>query len=610
MARIDRVLSAGIDPILRGLADTFACALGFQHTLACFRPSELPTAAYAASTGTSEAMTLRMLAFVNAEMSIERDQYLEIDDNASRLEYWPPRSCYYDGRAMQLSGASIRDESGRVLGGFCGLAEPDKHFAEDTLDLRRQLGWLTLEVFEAHRRRISVELDLVAASRQVEDLKAQVSRDSLTGLTNGRVFAALAEQWLRSNDAPSLFFLVDIDRFREVNELFGHQFGDSYLTCVAGALGDATGTEAKVGRMGGDEFAVICPIHGKAPDTVDRLLGEVANEILRRVAGLGHPELGRVSIGACVVRGRKEGFSEVFNKADSALYAAKAEGRGRHCIFDARRHRQFSDRDISRRFISDSDEGRVVPYFQPVFDLATGTCAGLEVLARWLDPEKGTLLPGAFGAVFDDHDLAKVLTHKMVSQSLAAYAELLSRSDETGSAPVLALNLTTFDLMKREFVFDLQTELARVEVPWSSLVIEVTEGVVMGERSGQVFRNLTEMRRRGARVALDDFGTGHGGLRHLSTWPVDVLKIDRDFIRPLGQDAGSRDRVVVEAILSMARKFGFDVVAEGVETPDQLAALKAIGCRFGQGFLLGAPVAAEDLVSVCAPRDLETLAQE
>ncbi|WP_238366195.1 putative bifunctional diguanylate cyclase/phosphodiesterase [Mesobacterium pallidum] len=607
MIRIDRVLSAGIDPILQGLADTIAVGLGFEHTLACFRPSELPTAAYAASTGTSEAMTLRMLAFVNAEMSMNRERQDRGTDDSERLEFWPPRSCFHDGRTMQLLGASLRDDTGRVLGGFSGLAEPGKRFDATTVELRRQLGWLATQLFTAHRQRISVELDLVQANRDKTELRELVARDALTGLVNGKVFAERAEQWLRSTDTPSLFYLLDIDRFREVNALFGHRFGDTYLVTVARALSDAAGEGALVGRIGGDEFAVICPLKQVTSDAVDRMLGSVTNAILRRAAGLGHPELGRVSIGADVVPGRVQGFSEVFDKADSALYAAKEQGRGRHCLFDARRNRRFSDREISRRFIADSDEGRVVPYFQPVFDLATGRCTGLEVLARWLDPEKGALSPDAFNAVFDDRDLAEVLTRNMVSQSLEAYADLLAREGGAGCRPILALNLTTFDLLKREFVFDLQTELARVAVPWSSLVIEVTERVVMGEKSGQVFRNLSEMRRRGARIALDDFGTGHGGLRHLSDWPLDVLKIDRSFVRALAEHAGSRDRVVFDAILLMARKFGFGVVAEGVETAAQLAALREIGCPHGQGYLLGAPVAAEDLDTVCTPRDLQAL---
>ncbi|MEM6324562.1 MAG: EAL domain-containing protein, partial [Pseudomonadota bacterium] len=169
----------------------------------------------------------------------------------------------------------------------------------------------------------------------------------------------------------------------------------------------------------------------------------------------------------------------------------------------------------------------------------------------------------------------------------------------------LAFNLTSFDLMNREFVFDFQNAISDVGIHWSSIVIEVTETVMLGERNGQVFRSLEELRTRGAKVALDDFATGYGGLRHLRSWPVDILKIDRGFIANLSAEA--RDRAIVEAIVSISKTFGFEVIAEGVETIEQAKILREMECHYAQGFLFGRPMESSYLSETFQGFDLDAI---
>ena len=194
------------------------------------------------------------------------------------------------------------------------------------------------------------------------------------------------------------------------------------------------------------------------------------------------------------------------------------------------------------------------------------------------------MIPSQFSAIFRDHALAEKMTRTIMRQAFLAHKTLLMIE---GRQLTLNLNVTFFDLMNPRFVTKIDSLVKELDFDWELLTVEVTEQIMLDEPNGQIFRTLRELRSHGARIALDDFGTGYGGLRHLSSWPIDVLKIDKFFVDSL--ETGDRARAVLEAILEMAQKLGLDVIAEGIETPQQAKLLKELSCNYGQGFLFDAP---------------------
>ncbi|MEM6695698.1 MAG: EAL domain-containing protein [Pseudomonadota bacterium] len=461
-------------------------------------------------------------------------------------------------------------------------------------------------MLETFGSKLALELDLLAVNKRVTRLQRLAQMDPLTGLENTASFEEKARERLAYDDQPCAFVLVDIDHFKTINDLYGHQFGDTYLKCIAGAISNAMPNSAIVGRLGGDEFGALIDVPRRGRVYLETLLSQCRSALQRATALLGKPDLGRVSIGVSFFPTQGDRYERLYELADTALYASKNSGRSLTTVYDREIHERYNNFELGKRFRAAVTANNILPVFQPVIDLDTGDCAGFEVLSRWLDPHRGLLEPDQFQAVFGNYRLAEQLTRTIVHQALGGFAEALDQTSFQFTHPVsLAFNLTSFDLMNREFVFDFQNAISDVGIHWSSIVIEVTETVMLGERNGQVFRSLEELRTRGAKVALDDFATGYGGLRHLRSWPVDILKIDRGFIANLSAEA--RDRAIVEAIVSISKTFGFEVIAEGVETIEQAKILREMECHYAQGFLFGRPMESSYLSETFQGFDLDAI---
>ncbi|WP_425051241.1 putative bifunctional diguanylate cyclase/phosphodiesterase [Psychromarinibacter sp. S121] len=507
-----------------------------------------------------------------------------------RAERSAVRRLSVDGEDLVLFAMSLHDEDSQDLG-VLGLT-----FAPENWDDSRQvristmIGRLVESLLSAGTRRVALEVDYVAMNRQASQLHRLAQIDPLTKLENSASFQEKAERMLAHATGSAALIILDIDHFKSINDLYGHRFGDAYLKAIAQAILSAFPETAIIGRLGGDEFGIFLSIPTKGTSYLESLLSRCRSAVQRTTAFLGKPDLGRVSMGAATYPEQATEFDTLFELADTALYAAKDLGRSTHRIFTPEKHDMFNARAMGPLFLRAVRHGQVLPYFQPIVDLETGVCVGYEALARWDERTRGLLRPQAFAPVLKDHTCAETLTRCIVQRALDWYAATFPAS-ASGDRPTLALNVTSFDLMNPEFVFELQTHLADRHVDWNHIVIEVTEGVVLGERKGQAFRSLGELRTRGAKVALDDFGTGYGGLRHLSDWPIDLLKIDQSFVRDL--HLNPRNGAIVDAILTIAHQFGFDVVAEGVELPAQVEKLKAGGCRKGQGYLFSEPMSAK-----------------
>lgn len=454
--------------------------------------------------------------------------------------------------------------------------------------------------------KVELELDLIAARQQINRLERLNRTDPLTGLQNKTAFETGYQSRIDTAQGPLALIILDVDHFKSVNDLYGHQFGDSYLRTLSLALGFALPESAVIGRIGGDEFAILLDIPQRGTVYVESVMDRCRTAILRATATLGKPDLGKVSMGAAICPDHARDSDTLYALADSALYISKSDGRGMHTVFDPSRHQAFNPREIGRRFRQAAQDGLIRPYYQPIYNLVDGSCQGVEMLARWGDAQFGLMTPEHFPGIFLDHENAELLTRVLTAKALADLSALRQRSPVR---PTLSINVTSFDLINPEFVFDLQALLSdSPEIDWDSIVIEVTETIMMGAPNGQIFRSLEELRRRGARVSLDDFGTGYGGLRHLSGWPVDGIKIDRNFVSRMNNS--ETDAAIVEALLGLADRSGLTVVAEGVETETQLRRLQAMGCRSIQGYLLAVPGPAEQLDSLIQPLDLTALAPD
>ncbi|MCT4369650.1 EAL domain-containing protein [Yangia mangrovi] len=443
------------------------------------------------------------------------------------------------------------------------------------------------------RGKIAMAQDMAALGRQAAELQRRVRKDALTGLDNADAFRTHAREILGAGRGPHALVLMDVDSFKQINDLHGHQFGDVYLRAIAAALQGSVPLDARLGRIGGDEFALLLRLPAEAEPALLQVMRACSAASARLAETMGKPELGGISMGAAFYPRHGENYETLFEQADTALYAAKEAGRGAGVIFDPHRHLRFSLRELMRNFAEALAAGEIQPVFHPVVDLATGQCTGYEVLARWRGEDGEIIGPELFYPIFENPVLAEQLTRRMIVQATEVLRGLPVRAAVAGAPLRVGINVTGFDLHNPQFTRDFGTLLSDLGLPWQAIVIEVPETVMLGETGGRVFETLRELRACGAKIALDDFGTGYGSLRHLGAWPIDMLKIDRQFVQ--GLSARPRDRAVVEAILGMARRFGFRVVAEGIETPGQLSYLRAMGCDAGQGHLISAPLCGEAL---------------
>lgn len=426
--------------------------------------------------------------------------------------------------------------------------------------------------------RTKLEYDLAELNQRTRQLQRQSEIDSLTEVENKASFETHARMRLSENAPPAALVVIDLDFFKEVNDIYGHQFGDTYLQTIARAVCTSLPKDTLIGRIGGDEFAALIDLPLDGAEYINGLLTRLRSTVQRNVALLGKSELGQMSIGVSLYPDHAQDYSDLFALADSALYQSKDLDRNVTTIHAlALEGQEGSARWRGGRV---DDLTRITAHFQPIIELGTEACSGVEALARAVGQSEPTLTK-AVAWMFRDHKVAPRLTRHILSQSLQSLVALPAHL-----RPDLWFNLTKFDLLDVEFVFDFQILLDRFGVKWDRVVAEVHEDVILADRGGQAFHSLQEMRRRGARVALDDFGSGYAGLKHMRDWPIDIIKIDQSFIRNVDHDEHAR--VVIEALMMITRSRDIDVVAEGLETEGQVAAIKALGCRYGQGFIFDA----------------------
>ncbi|MBY8850427.1 bifunctional diguanylate cyclase/phosphodiesterase [Saccharothrix longispora] len=425
--------------------------------------------------------------------------------------------------------------------------------------------------------RVVVAVVDVTARRALEDaLRERSERDELTGLFGRRHFLGLVDRALAAGARVALL-LVDLDRFKEVNDTAGHQAGDRRLVEAARLLRSTTGPDDVVARLGGDEFAVLTAV----PDDGDGGV-PLAERVLAALAGPGGRAI-RASIGIAVPgrAGTGRTSEDLLRDADVAMYVAKREGGGR-----ARSFERAMGEDVAARQRDQADlraaltNEELVLHYQPIIDLAEARTTHAEALVRWRHPGRGLLGPDRFIGLAEETGLIVPLGAHVL-RSACGQAVRWQR----GGHPLgVAVNVSPWQLAGEAFPRQVDELLTTTGLEAGLLTVEVTESVWADEAAMRV---LMDVRDLGVRIALDDFGTGYSSLNYLRRYPFDLVKIDKSFTDGLGED--DRTEGVVRCIIDLAAVLGARTVAEGVETPDQARWLRDAGCGYLQGYLFGRP---------------------
>jgi diguanylate cyclase (GGDEF)-like protein len=415
-------------------------------------------------------------------------------------------------------------------------------------------------------------------------------------LANRRLFQLKLEEALehaQATQGSAGLLLLDLDHFKQINDTLGHDAGDMLLKMFAERLQSVMRPGDTIARFGGDEFAlIISDLEG------EQRLANVSQSILDR---LREPFVhdGRVldcraSIGASIYPADGLTSEALLKNADMALYSAKAAGRGTSIKFEPQLREEMQRRNTMIQLARNAVRyERIVPHYQPKLGLADGSVIGFEALLRWRDPNGRIHQPSTIEAAFEDLELAARISETMIERTIADMRRWLDDGILFGH---VAVNAAAAEFRQDDFAERLLDRLQRADISTDYFQLEVTETVFLGRGAEFVHRALGLLSSAGIKIALDDFGTGYASLRHLKEFPVDIMKIDRSFVRDMLVDPS--DEAIIRAVINLGRNLAIEVVAEGIETQEQAKHLIEIGCNHGQGFLFSEAVPADRVPSL------------
>lgn len=490
----------------------------------------------------------------------------------------------------------ITDADGRTIGWYVWTADrPGEALLGRISTVLAAAGAaLLLLVWVMARRLYRISSELEASEAAAHHV---AFHDTLTGLPNRALFNHRLEQVLvkvRAGGSAALLFM-DLDRFKDVNDTFGHQAGDELIREFGERLSAIVRGRDTVARLGGDEFAVLLTDGGAAAATM------AATEILRAVskpfAVLGNEAFVGASIGIALAPEAGTDASELVRKADIALYRAKEEGRNGFRIFtggmdESVQRRREIERDL-RIAIETGDQ--LTLQYQPLWSADGETIVGVEALVRWMHPLHGLLSPGAFVPIAEETGLIGPLGEWVLREACRAGR---SMGDLT-----MAVNVSAVQMRTATFPDLVASVLRETGMPPERLELEITESVLMDDRT-RASATIAALHAIGVRIALDDFGTGYSSLSYLRNFAVDKIKIDRSFVKALADDTNSSS--IVQAIVDLGCAMGMQVTAEGVETHDQHRLVTAAGCHQVQGYLFSRPLSLGEIVQLRRERHVST----
>ena len=424
---------------------------------------------------------------------------------------------------------------------------------------------------------------------QKEVLTFVAYHDSLTGLANRVLLLDRIEEALkRAKNRQEQFavFFLDLDNFKEINDIYGHEVGDELLLQLKIRLKKSIKSDDTLARLGGDEFAIL---HTNATQaSTINIIDTILIQMKRAFVIKNIETFASFSIGVSMYPQDSQKASELLRNAETAMYKAKDNGKNKYTFYDKRMTQMALERIQLDANIRKALKNReFIPYFQPKIDAKNGNVVGLETLIRWQHPTKGVLSPGAFIPFCEETDLILELDKYMLIESIKQVKKWKYEGLEFGKVSV---NVSTKKLESSNYIEELSYIIESLDFDTSSLELEILESQIMKDPQKSI-RTLNEMRNLGISISIDDFGTGYSSLSYLKKLPVNKIKIDRSFVMDIPQNRD--DVAIVRTVISLAKNLNLDIIAEGVETEEQLQCLLQEGCHIIQGYYFSKPLSVQ-----------------
>ncbi|GAB4170849.1 MAG: hypothetical protein Fur005_32530 [Roseiflexaceae bacterium] len=431
--------------------------------------------------------------------------------------------------------------------------------------------------------------DVTDRRRFVEQLWQQATHDPLTGLANRALFQERVEVAILRKH-PVAVLLLDLDGFKTVNDSLGHAAGDQLLLTVADRLGRLVGQNNLIARLGGDEFGIL--IEGDVSTTAACIAADRVIEALREPIQIEGKQLfALASIGIALNDYEVRDGDELLRNADAAMYSAKGRGRGSYALFTPGLYQAALDRlELESDLPKALEQNQFVLHYQPIFDAQSGICHGFEALIRWEHPRRGLLKPARFIHLITERGMSVPVSMWVLRE---ACQQMQYWSQHT-YAPFVTVNIAIPELSEANFAQRVAELLKEIDLPAQQLKFEITEEASVDDVNNALLV-LQALKQLGIQLAFDDFGTGRTALSYITTFPIDLIKIDRSFVRQV--DSHAETYRLVHAIVTLAHTIGIKTVAEGVETQTQADALRALGCDMLQGFLFAPGLPADQAVA-------------
>jgi diguanylate cyclase (GGDEF)-like protein len=459
------------------------------------------------------------------------------------------------------------------------------------LGVARGFGSDDLKLFEALANQAGASLEHDRLEQAVwklrelqEQLEHQAFHDPLTGLANRVLFVDRLTHALARRGSHVAVLFLDLDDFKVVNDRYGHGHGDELLRQVAARLRGCLRSADTPARMGGDEFAILIE------DADKSLLMDVAERIVAAFTEgftvCGSEVRVKGSLGVATNSNGAETAEDLLRNADVAMYTAKTGGKGRFASFEPTMHAEMVRRHSLKEELEHAVErDHFVVEYQPIVQIGTGETVALEALVRWQHPERGRISPADFIPLAEETGLI-VPIGRIVLAKACQVARQWSEAYPDRAPISIHVNASAAELQEPDLLEHVKGAIETAGIHPSQLVIEITESILISDAPVSIAQ-LDELRRAGVRLALDDFGTGYSSLSYLRWLPLDTVKIDKSFVSWAGH--GGKGAAFAGTIADLAHTLGLDVVAEGIETDEQLAAMRALGCEMGQGYWFAPP---------------------
>jgi diguanylate cyclase (GGDEF)-like protein len=584
-----------------------------EHTREMFRAERAeiilyPSAQEETALRTSCGLGQETAAMIPVEIRADDPVHRRVAADGRAFRHQPPVPEAENG-VRELMACPLAGES-RLIGAMVvtnRIAE-GTNFGDDDLRLLETIGNQVATALENGQ----LEQSLAELSRLKEQLRHQAYHDPLTNLANRALFAEQVIATLERREpggVPVVLFL-DLDDFKLVNDTQGHATGDRLLVAVAERIIACVRGEDVAARLGGDEFGILMIDRSGLDDAITvagRLLDALAAPFLIQ----GRELLVGVSIGIAAARPSGERADELLRNADVAMYTAKATGKHRFAVFEPTMHAALVARhELSSELSRSVARGELEVFYQPIVDLRTGSVMGVEALTRWRHPARGFIPPDEFIRLAEDSGAILALGRWVLH---TAATQIVQWQEEFGRQLTVSVNLSPSELQQAGFIAEVDAILDQTRLDPHGLVLEMTE-TAMFQDAQTTISKLELLRGRGVRIAVDDFGTGYSSLGYLRRFPVDILKIARDF---MANEDGSKSSLLTDlaapadgalatrsadpadpwafahAIVALGQTLGLRIVAEGIETAAQWETLRSLGCDLGQGYLFLAPVDAK-----------------